>query len=335
MPTSSPSSSHSSHQAQRHSSAYGKSVLSGQWWLLWVLASLAVHMALMTLLSSLPSSTPRSSNAPAQKTQDPPQMIVDVIQGSSQTSEKPPDTTRLGYKDHHALQDTTAPPEEGFDAGQHPQSSLAKSAKTKHELPPPSSSPSTSLPPSSSSYKGSTAPHIEGIADLPHSTAQPAATHKKQIPPIEEPQQQPDAFARTPYEELLSHSADGLADTAQQNYAAFIEDPTAHQGQSIDLSTQEFRWMGYFSKLKKTIQSTWSYPRAARYAALQGRVKVRFIILKNGDLAQAKVLSSSGYDILDAHVLQALGEAAPFDPLPWHFKEPRMEVTGVFTYLVR
>lgn len=257
-------------------------------------------------------------------------MIVDVIQqGSSQISEKPPETTRLGYKDHHALQDTTAPPEEAFAAGQHPQSSLAKSTKKQHKPPPPSSS--------SPSVKGSTAPHIEGIADPPHSTttAQPTAPYKEQIPSIEEPQQQPEVVARTPYEKLLSHSADSLANAAQQNYAAFIEDPTARQGQSIDLSTQEFRWMGYFSKLKKTIQSTWSYPRAARYAALQGRVKVRFMILKNGDLAQAKVLSSSGYDILDAHVLQALGEAAPFDPLPWHFKEPRMEVTGVFTYLVR
>lgn len=139
----------------------------------------------------------------------------------------------------------------------------------------------------------------------------------------------------TPYENFLARSADAAARIGRQSYAAYIEDPLAEDGTSINLSTQKYEFMGYFSKLRKAIQSTWSYPRSVRGRGMTGRVKVRFVILKDGQLGRMKVVSSSGYAILDDRALLALREAAPFDPLPWHYEESDMKVTGVFTYLVR
>ena len=286
------------------------------WWWVWLVVSLLVHVALLQLwvVSELPEVSSWSFENPLTHrksvSSEEGEVVVDVIQ-EPQDLKEPPETSRLGHRDHQAQRETVLAVED--------LSSLR----------------GTDIREEGGEVKGSEVEVLEKVVE-PSSTIQEGGS-SEDLPQPEE--SETEGFAaeggeRTPYEALLSRSADSRGQLARRSYGAYLEDEKAEKGRSIDLSTKEFRWMGYFSKLKKAIHSTWSYPRLARAEALRGKVKVEFVILKDGSLKKVKVVSSSGYAILDRQVVKALKEAAPFDPLPWHYKEPYMKITGLFTYLV-
>ena len=104
-----------------------------------------------------------------------------------------------------------------------------------------------------------------------------------------------------------------LADSRAAGYQDYI-DEKLEIADSIDLNTTDYRFIGYFSNLRKAFEMVWRYPSEAR-GGLQGSVSVRFTILKSGKLKYAKVVDSSGYPILDDAVIEALELAAPYDPL--------------------
>ena len=84
--------------------------------------------------------------------------------------------------------------------------------------------------------------------------------------------------------------------------------------------------------LKNKIQNVWVYPEQARLKNQQGTLLVEFGINKNGSLAYAKVIRSSGYTILDEAAIKAIREASPFNPLPDRFGIDRLNIYATFTY---
>lgn len=106
-------------------------------------------------------------------------------------------------------------------------------------------------------------------------------------------------------------------------------------GNEIDLDTSEYRYVGYFTKLRKAVELVWVYPQRAVQRQQRGVVKLRFAIHADGTASKIKVTKSSGYKILDRAVVDAIKLASPFSPLPRGFGRDEITVRGSFWYILQ
>jgi protein TonB len=102
---------------------------------------------------------------------------------------------------------------------------------------------------------------------------------------------------------------------------------------TVELSTTEFRYLSYFSKLKSQIESVWNYPEESRYRGEEGQLFLVFTIKRNGDLENIQLLNSSGYARLDNEAIRAIRSASPYSPFPegWGSME-RLHIKATFIY---
>lgn len=105
-------------------------------------------------------------------------------------------------------------------------------------------------------------------------------------------------------------------------------------GKNIQLNTEQFKFHSYYINLKRKIELVWEYPYLARESGLQGRLLMRFVINRDGSLADAKVLRSSGFALLDREALRAVHDAAPFPPLPARMDTDRLVINATFEYVL-
>jgi protein TonB len=113
-----------------------------------------------------------------------------------------------------------------------------------------------------------------------------------------------------------------------------IDDDSIAIGDKIDINTTEYRYLGYFTSMRKSIELVWVYPSEAASRGLHGNVNLEFTIQKNGSVSNIKVVQSSGFKILDDAVIEAIRLASPFAPLPASFDQERKVVTGTFRYVL-
>ncbi len=102
----------------------------------------------------------------------------------------------------------------------------------------------------------------------------------------------------------------------------------------ISLNTLGYKFHSYYMALKRKIELVWEYPYQARRTGVQGRLLLRFVINRDGSLAEAKVLRSSGSALLDNEAIRAIHNASPFPPLPERMNSERLVVTATFEYLL-
>lgn len=88
----------------------------------------------------------------------------------------------------------------------------------------------------------------------------------------------------------------------------------------------------YFDMLNLRIQSARHYPEAARSRHIEGRVKVEFILLKDGSLSQVKVIKPARDESLNRAAQEAVQRATPFPmPPPYIFTPPiTLQITILF-----
>lgn len=110
------------------------------------------------------------------------------------------------------------------------------------------------------------------------------------------------------------------------------ESPNAIKQATIEIGTESIKYVSYMKLLKDKIQNVWVYPEQARLKNQQGTLLVKFGINKNGSLAYADVIRSSGYPILDEAAIKAIKEASPFNPLPERFGVDRLNIYATFSY---
>ncbi len=110
------------------------------------------------------------------------------------------------------------------------------------------------------------------------------------------------------------------------------ESPNANKQATIEIGTESIKYVSYMKLLKDKIQNVWVYPEQARLKNQQGTLLVKFGINKNGSLAYATVIRSSGYPILDEAAIKAIKDASPFNPLPERFGVDRLNIYATFTY---
>jgi TonB family protein len=125
-----------------------------------------------------------------------------------------------------------------------------------------------------------------------------------------------------------------LKQIEQQEYNDYINDSLIPTGEFIDLNTMEYKYISYFTKMRKAIELAWEYPLKAARKGWQGKVRLAFVIYKNGYITNIKVLKSSGYSILDRSVIKAIEIASPFPPLPASLASKKLPITGTFNYIL-
>ncbi len=84
-----------------------------------------------------------------------------------------------------------------------------------------------------------------------------------------------------------------------------------------------------FSAIRDSIRGNLRYPMLARKRGWSGQVEVAFTITPDGTINGLKILTSSGFSVLDDQALAAIRRAAPFSP------PPRMAATLVMPITFR
>jgi len=101
----------------------------------------------------------------------------------------------------------------------------------------------------------------------------------------------------------------------------------------VRLDTKDPQYVTYFNSIKRAIEVVWQYPDLALRYGLQGRLLLEFSILGNGDIETAKIIRSSGSNLLDEEALRAVKAAAPFGPIPPWLGKNRIDIVASFEYL--
>lgn len=138
---------------------------------------------------------------------------------------------------------------------------------------------------------------------------------------------------RNQYEALLPTSVNDLPGQLNAGFQDFVDDKV-EEGDRIDMNTSEYRFISYFTGMRKAIELTWNYPLEAARKGMKGEVGLEFAIGKDGRASRIRIIKSSGYEILDKAIVQAIQLASPFSPLPTGFGKNRIVVTGSFRYIL-
>lgn len=142
-----------------------------------------------------------------------------------------------------------------------------------------------------------------------------------------------DQATRSAYQQLLPTGVTDLPGQINNGYQDYV-DEKIQEGERIDINTTEYRFIGYFTNMRKAIELVWNYPIEAARSGLQGEVGLEFAIAKDGKATHVKVIKSSGYEVLDRAIVDAIRLASPFAPLPEGFGKDRILVTGSFRYIL-
>ena len=100
----------------------------------------------------------------------------------------------------------------------------------------------------------------------------------------------------------------------------------------VSLNTQKFKYMAYFSRIRRAVETVWFYPEQAMIDGVGGQAQVRFTLSKEGVLVEQKIVSSSGADVLDIASVMAVKSAGPFPPFPEALDKKRIHIVATFSY---
>ncbi len=132
------------------------------------------------------------------------------------------------------------------------------------------------------------------------------------------------------YKDLFPSPANML-DTKNSPSSEYISDDI-EEGDRVSLNTREFKYISYFSTIKRQIELIWKYPEAAYKKGMQGETTLEITINKDGRLGKVMVLKSSGYAELDNEAVNTIRLCSPFNPIPENLNKDRLIITGTFVY---
>ncbi len=136
---------------------------------------------------------------------------------------------------------------------------------------------------------------------------------------------------RQNYEKFLPLASNG---TSNGGFFDYLEDRDLKEGDRIDLDTREFKFIGYFTNMRKAIELVWIYPSIAVVNNQQGTVRVEFTVNRDGSTKRIHILRTSGHKVLDDSIKEAIELAQPFGLLPSGYKKPTLTITANFRYIL-
>jgi protein TonB len=91
----------------------------------------------------------------------------------------------------------------------------------------------------------------------------------------------------------------------------------------------------YYAELSTWLSRHKHYPRHARRKRQQGIVEVEFIIDGNGQLLDYRIVTSSGFRLLDNEAQALLERAAPMPSIPAELKQTRLSIIAPISFSLR
>jgi len=291
------------------------------------LLSALLHVASLLELSQL--------NVKSQQKEEAKQRIVKVrlVENSPAPKAPAPPSEPEASKILEAPQTPTQPPKEAEFLGQTNHSTEQETRASlklprDHQAKPSTKHASVAPPTPLGEALSDKAPH-EGRLSI-----EPAPTSPPKKGPGPHPFPPPGTKGPQAYEHLLAAAQSQMATQVEAGYQDYLDDQR-REGDSIDINTTEYRYIGYFTTMRKAIEMAWAYPGEAAQAGLFGKVLLQFTIEDTGTVSRIAVLDSSGHDVLDSAIVEAIKLAAPFSPLPTDFKKKNLDITGTFHYVLR
>lgn len=92
---------------------------------------------------------------------------------------------------------------------------------------------------------------------------------------------------------------------------------------------------GYYAELSTWLSRHKHYPRRARRKRQQGVVEVEFVIDGNGRLLDHRIVTSSGFRLLDDEAQALLERAAPMPSIPAELGQPRLSIIAPISFTLR
>jgi protein TonB len=74
----------------------------------------------------------------------------------------------------------------------------------------------------------------------------------------------------------------------------------------------------HFTYIRDIIFQHMKYPEEAKHKGLEGKVLVAFVIMEDGNVKDIKILTSSGFEMLDKSAVETIKTSAPFPKPPVH-----------------
>jgi len=116
------------------------------------------------------------------------------------------------------------------------------------------------------------------------------------------------------------------------NELAINDKISAERGEdSVNIQSMKFKYASYFYKFKRLLYQVWRYPHISIVNEEEGISRVKFSILKDGEITNIRLVQSSGYPDLDNAAVDAL-ETMRGIPLPKSYKLNILHVDGYFAY---
>jgi TonB family protein len=97
-------------------------------------------------------------------------------------------------------------------------------------------------------------------------------------------------------------------------------------GKYRSIDAYGIKHFSYLMQLKRKIEMVFSVPPFATNRGKVGIPIIGFTVRRNGELAEAVVLHSSGYPEFDQAVVRAIRRAAPYYPFPEHLPEQEISI---------
>lgn len=102
-----------------------------------------------------------------------------------------------------------------------------------------------------------------------------------------------------------------------------LSEKTGAQGGEVNsLGPGEEKGGSILGTIRARIERAKRYPPLAKARQLEGVVQVRFSIGEDGQVQNLKIVSSSGFSILDEEALAAVKRGAPFPSYPHPIQFP-------------
>jgi outer membrane biosynthesis protein TonB len=137
--------------------------------------------------------------------------------------------------------------------------------------------------------------------------------------------------AQSPYS---THQSQSFAQRQMGRSQVFSqEDYSAEDFGGLSLSTYKWEWAPYVNSLKDKLMRVWYTPPAYyKMGLIHGHTIVYFIITREGELEEMKVLQHEGHSSLEMSSTSAIKALFPFMKLPDHFPEEKLAITAKLIY---
>ena len=173
-------------------------------------------------------------------------------------------------------------------------------------------------------------PIVEPVVETPKpikkKVEKPKKHHKKEKKPIKKP-------IDKPVEKVVEQIQEVTAPIQESKVVEKVETlpiskPTLSSNEKENLESE------YLSKIRFHIEKNKVYPKVAKRLNQTGKVHVKFVISRNGEIKHCKIHKNSPFENLDKAALEILEKIAKFEPIPEKLDKDSWEITVPIVYQI-